>query len=178
MRRPDSGINTHDTQTAIFDFEDVQIVWTQRNWGQNPDPDYPWGAVLYGEKGTLKLSIRKYDFIPKGKGSPAHGDYVDEREQYPEDEKHKATELFAAPATRQHMRNFLEARRHGIKPVADIEEGHTSSACCILANLSMELGRSLTWDREKGCVVGDDEANQRLARTYRGDWQHPTPENV
>jgi predicted dehydrogenase len=178
MRRPDSGINTHDTQTAIFDFEDLQIVWNQRNWGQNPDPDYPWGAVLYGEKGTLKLSIRKYDFIPKGKGSPAHGDYVDEREQYPEDEKHKATELFAAPATRQHMRNFLAARRQGIRPVADIEEGYTSSACCILANLSMELGRSLTWDQQKGCVVGDDEANRRLARTYRGDWQHPTPENV
>ncbi len=178
MRRPDSRINTHDTQTAMFDFEDIQIVWNQRNWGQNPDPDYPWGATLYGEKGTLKLSVRKYDFIPKGKGSPAHGDYVDEREKFPEDEQHEGTELFAAPATRQHMRNFLDARRQGIKPVADIEQGYISSACCILANLSMELGRSLTWDTGKGRVVGDDEANGRLARTYRGDWQHPTPENV
>jgi len=180
MREPDSGINTHDTQTALFDFEDVQIVWTQRNWGQNPDPEYPWGATLYGDKGTLKLSVRTYDFIPKGKGkgSPVHGDHVDERTQYPEDEQHKATELFAAPATRQHMRNFLDARRRGVKPVADIGEGHISSACCILANLSMDLGRSLAWDAEQGRVVGDDEANGRLARTYRGDWQHPTPENV
>jgi hypothetical protein len=92
--------------------------------------------------------------------------------------QHKATELFAAPGTRRHMQNFLQARRQGQRPVADIEQGHISSACCIMANLSMELGRSLAWDRERGCVVGDDEANQRLARQYRGPWQHPTPQTV
>ena len=62
--------------------------------------------------------------------------------------------------------------------MSDIEQGHISSACCIMANLSMELGRSLRWDAEKGHVVGDDEANQRLARTYRGPWVHPTPDTV
>jgi hypothetical protein len=62
--------------------------------------------------------------------------------------------------------------------VADIEEGYISSACCILANLSMSVGRSLKWDNKTGCVVGDDEANRRLARDYRGTWKHPTPENV
>ncbi len=178
MRSPDSNINTHDTQTALFDYGDVQVVWNQRNWGQNPDPDYPWGATLYGDKGTLKLSIRGYDFIPKGNGSPQHRDSVDERERYPEDVEHKATELFAAPATRRHMQNFLAARREGKLPVADIEQGYISSACCILANLSMELGRSLQWDSQAGQVVGDDEANRRLAREYRTPWLHPTQESV
>ncbi len=178
MRSPDSPINTHDTQTALFDYGDVQVVWNQRNWGENPDPDYPWGATLYGEKGTLKLSVRKYDFIPKGKGTPAHADYVDEQDRYPEDVQHKRTELFAAPGTRRHMQNFLAARESGERPVADIEQGHISSASCILANLSMELGRSLQWDSATGRVVGDDEANDRLARQYRGDWIHPTPENI
>jgi hypothetical protein len=76
------------------------------------------------------------------------------------------------------MKNFLASRREGKRPVADIEQGHISSACCILANLSMELGRSLQWDAESGRVVGDDEANRRLARDYRGEWKHPTPDNV
>jgi len=31
MRKPDSKINTHDTQTALFDYGDVQVVWNQRN---------------------------------------------------------------------------------------------------------------------------------------------------
>jgi predicted dehydrogenase len=178
MRSKDWQMNTHDTQTALFDYGDVQVVWNQRNWGANPEPDYPWGATLYGDKGTLKISVWKYDFIPKGKGTPVHGDWLDERAKFPEDEKHKETETFAAPATRRHMQNFLEARREGKRPVADIEHGYISSACCIMANLSMELGRSLNWDAENGRVAGDDEANRRLAREYRGEWKHPTPESV
>jgi hypothetical protein len=62
--------------------------------------------------------------------------------------------------------------------VADIEQGHISSACCILANLSMELGRSLQLDATSGALKNDDEATKRLAKSYRGDWIHPTPENV
>ncbi len=178
MRSPDSNINLHDTQTALFDHGDVQVVWNQRNWGENPDPEYPWGATLYGDKGTLKFSVWSYDFIPKGNGSKEHRKALEEREQYPEDVQHKATELFAAPGTRAHMRNFLAARQNGQLPVADIEQGYISSACCIMANLSMELGRELRWDAAAGRVIGDDEANRRLARTYRGDWIHPTPDNV
>jgi hypothetical protein len=62
--------------------------------------------------------------------------------------------------------------------VADIEQGFISSACCILANLSLQLGRTLTWDAEKLQVANDPEANQRLARPYRSPWKHPDPATV
>ncbi len=178
MRAANTNINTHDTQTALFDFEDMHVVWTQRNWGENPEPDYPWGVTLYGDKGTLKLSVWQYHFYPRNGGSPEHAKALEERDKYPEDAQHKETELFASPATRAHMRNFLEARRERTLPVADIEQGHISSACCILANLSMELGRGLVWDAKHSRVKDDEEANARLARSYRGDWVHPTPDNV
>ena len=173
-------VNVHDTQTALFDYGDVQLVWTQRNWGQNPDPDYPWGVTYYGDKGTLKLSVWSYDYIPKGKdgGSPVKVKAVEEREKYPEDVQHKETELFAAPANRAQLLNFVQSRKNGQRPVADIEEGYISSACSILANLSMELGRGLRWDAEAGKVIGDDEANRHLTRVYRSPWTHPTPETV
>ena len=61
------------------------------------------------------------------------------------------------------------------KPVADIEQGYISTTSCILANLSMQLGRSLTWDPQKAQVVGDDEANRLLRRPYRAPWVHPAP---
>lgn len=178
MRDKKSSINVHDTQTAIFDYGDLQVVWNQRNWGVNPEPDYPWGATLHGDKGQLKMSVQKYDFTPHGSGSPLHADFLDEQDQYPEDVAHKETEPYAAPATRRHMQDFLAARREKRLPVADIEQGHISSACCILANLSMELGRSIKLDPATGKLPNDDEATKRLARTYRGDWVHPTPENV
>ena len=64
------------------------------------------------------------------------------------------------------------------RPVADIEQGHISTASCILANLSMQLGRTLTWDADKQQVVGDDEANRLLRRPYRAPWVHPEPGSV
>jgi hypothetical protein len=71
------------------------------------------------------------------------------------------------------MRDFLAAIGSRGKPVADIEQGHISTASCILANMSMNLGRSLTWDERAGLVVGDDEANKLLTRQYRTPWVHP-----
>lgn len=178
MRPQDTNVNVHDTQNTLFDYDDLQVVWTQKNWGASPDKDYPWGATIYGERGTLKLSVWRYDYIPKNGGEVIRRDCVEERETYPEDLAHKETEIFAAPGNRAQLLDFIQARAEGRRPVADIEEGHISSAACILANLSMELGRELRWDAQTQQVIGDDEANSRLARAYRGDWTHPTPANI
>ena len=60
--------------------------------------------------------------------------------------------------------------------MADIEQGYISTASCILANLSMQLGRTLTWDPRQHRVVGDEEANRLLRRPYRKPWVHPEPD--
>lgn len=172
-----SRSNISDTQTATFDYPDVKIVWTHRTWGQPPDPKYPWAATLYGDKGTLKASVMSYDFTPV-QGTPIHKDVTYEFEQYPEDRTEKDLERHCAPAIRGHMKNLLENIASRGKPVADIEQGHISTASCILANMSMKLGRSLKWDPVKGRVVGDEEANKLLARPYRKPWVHPTATNV
>jgi len=172
--RKQGGSNTSDTQVATFAYDDLNLVWTHRTWGHAPDPEYPWALILYGEKGTLKASVHSYDFYPAGKDEPTlHKNAVYERERYPEDLTEKDIELFAAPATRAHMRDFLAAVRSRGRPIADIEEGHISSASCILANLAMKLGRTLAWDPAEGRVIGDDEANRLLRRPYRSPWVHP-----
>lgn len=166
--------NISDTQTATFDFKDLQVVWQHRTWGHSPDPAYPWAAFLYGDKGTLKLSVNSYDFIPQQRGADAvHQDVVMELDQYPEDRTEKDLERHVAPAIRGHMVDFLNAIASRGKPVADIEQGHISTASCILANMSMELGRALSWDAQKGEILKDAEANQKLARAYRSPWNHP-----
>jgi predicted dehydrogenase len=165
-----------DTQTATFDFPELPIVWQHRSWGQadDPDPAFGWGATFYGEKGTLKMSVFKYEFTPLGQKKPTlTGKALYEYDKYPEDEHEKDLERHVASAVRGHMRDFLHAIASRGKPVADIEQGHISTASCILANLSMQLGRSLTWDAEKQRVVGDDEANKLLRRPYREPYQHP-----
>jgi len=169
----DGKSNTSDTQTAIFEYPELSVVWQHRTWGSPPDPDYPWALFLYGDKGTLKASVTRYDFIPRGQGQPIHKDCLYEREQFPEDVTEKDIELHAAPATRLHMLDFLKAIEDRSRPVADIEEGHISTASCILANLSMELGRQLVYDPAEKKIVDDAEANELLRRPYRTPWAHP-----
>jgi len=170
-----SKANISDTQTATFDFGEVPVVWTHRTWGNAPDTEYPWAAFIYGEKGTLKADVHKYDFIPSGGGKAAHGDVLYEYDKFPEDQTEKDLERHVASAMRRHWKNFLDMVETRGRPVSDIEEGYITATSCILANMSMQLGRTLTWDPDKGRVVGDDEANRLLRRPYRQPWVHPEP---
>lgn len=166
--------NIADTQTAVFEYNDLNCVWQHRSWGAPADEDYPWAFVLYGDKGTLKASTMRYDFIPMDKNTKTiHQDVVFEKENYPEDLKEKDIELNAAPATRLHMLNFLQAIEQKRRPVADIEEGHISTASCILANLAMKTGRPLRYDPVSRTIIDDAEATALLQRPYRAPWQRP-----
>ena len=175
---PDCTPNTPDTQTAMFDFGDLQVVWHHRIWGSVPDPKYPWGLTLFGDKGTLRASVMSYDFTPLGQGAAIHRDVAYEFDQYPEDRTEKDLETHVAPAVRGHMKDLLANIASRGKPVADIEQGYISSTACILANMSLKLGRSLTWDHASGRIVGDEEANRLLQRPYRAPWVHPDPAKI
>jgi predicted dehydrogenase len=174
-----SKANITDTQSATFDFGNVKVVWTHRSWGDPPDPKYPWAATFYGDKGTLKAGVMGYDFVPSAKdGTPLREDVTYELEQFPEDKTEKDLERHVAPAIRAHMKDFLTCIESRAKPVSDIEQGYISTTSCILANLSMSLGRSLEWDHAAGQVVRDAEANKLLRRPYRSPWVHPDPARV
>lgn len=170
----DGKSNIADTQSAIFEYDGLNCVWQHRTWGTPADPEYPWALKIYGDKGTLMASTMQYDFVPQGKGEKIHKDVVFEKEKYPEDVNEPRIELNAAPATRLHMVNFLDAIANGGRPIADIEEGHISTASCIIANLSMQTGRPLVYDPQKRIIVGDQEATGLLQRPYRQPWTHPS----
>jgi predicted dehydrogenase len=168
-----SKANITDTQTVVFDYGDLQIVWQHRTWGHPADSKYPWGATLYGDKGTLKASVMSYDFQPFGDGPAVHRDVTYEFEQYPEDKTEQDLERHVAPAIRGHMKDLLACIANRGRPVADIEQGYISTTSCILGNLALQLNRTLAWDPVRGEVVGDAEANRLLRRPYREPWVHP-----
>lgn len=166
--------NITDTQSAAFEFPGLTVTWQHRTWGSAPDPEYPWAAVFYGDKGTLKASVNRYEFFPAGSNKPTlSGTPLLEEDKYPEDKTEKDLERHVASALRRHWLDFLKTREERGRPVADIEQGHISSASCILANLSQQIGRAITWDAAKHQCVGDPEATRRLKRPYRAPWQHP-----
>ncbi|WP_339879942.1 Gfo/Idh/MocA family oxidoreductase [uncultured Algoriphagus sp.] len=175
----DSVANISDTQTALFEFDELNVVWQHRTWGNPVDKDYPWAFKIYGENGMLAGSPMRADYYPDGRGEAIHYDVVLEKEQYPEDVTEKDNEVHAAPATREQMRDWLKAIENDTLPVADVLEGHISTASCILANMSMELdGRPLRYNPKTMTVEGDEEATALLRRPYRDGYIHPEPDQI
>ena len=177
--------NIPDMQTATFDYGDLQITWEHRHFGGQPDPKYWWGADFYGEKATLKASVFMFDFMPLDGGGAIHREWNDpnakypvDSDKYPEDKTEKGIEYHVAPAIREHMKDLLQCIASRGRPRADIAEGSTSTSMCVLANLSLQLKRSLAWDEAAGRVVNDEEANRLLARSYRTPWSHPAADAV
>jgi predicted dehydrogenase len=172
---PGAKVDITDAQTATFDYGDLQVVWQHRTFGPPPDPQYPWAATFYGDKATLKASVFRYDLTPLDGSAPAGAEVAYELDRFPEDRTEEGLERHVAPALRAHLSNFMECVRTRQRPVADIEEGYASTAACLLANVSMKVGRTLEWNAAVGRVEGDEEANALLRRPYRAPWVHPDP---
>lgn len=69
-----------------------------------------------------------------------------------------------------HLRNFIDsvrARRQPASPPEVAQRAHTIVHC---ASLCLRLGRKLRWDPECELFIGDDEANNMLARQMRSPW--------
>jgi predicted dehydrogenase len=173
---PQSLANISDTQNATFEFDDLNVTWNHRSWGEAPDPKLPWAAIIYGSKGTLKLSIDQYEFIPRGNGQKLTGTALYETDEYPNevsDSKKWDLGLNFASANRNHMRDFLRAIDEQSRPIADIEQGHISSASCFLANIAMKVNRTLAFDPSTHTIKNDDDASKLLKRDYRQPYVHP-----
>jgi predicted dehydrogenase len=76
------------------------------------------------------------------------------------------------PVSDNHMRNFFDSVRSRQQPICDVEIGHRSASVCHLGVIALRLGRKLEWDPSKEEFVGDQEANQWLAREMRKPWTY------
>lgn len=171
--------NISDTQHAVFEYPELNCVWQHRTWGTPADPDYIWSYKIYGDKGTLMASTSRYEFVPLGDGERVVQEALTEGDKFPADIGDNGRASSGAPPSRWHMLDFLAAIAENRRSISDIEQGHISTASCILANISAELdGRPLVYDPTTHTVVGDAEATRLLARDYRAPWEHPWPDKV
>ncbi len=174
----ESFSNTTDTQRAVLEYPDLNVSWEHRMWGHSPMPKRhwsdQWGARFIGSEGTLNVTMLEYVFTP-AHGGPTEGVHMLSKSGDLENIDFSAAGQAYVDTENRHVLDFLSAReaRGERLPVADIEQGHISSACCILGNLSLELGRPLAYDPRTRTVPGDAEATGRLARPYRAPWRRP-----
>ena len=176
-----SSSNISDTLRSVFQYPDLDVSWEYRSWGGSPIPQRhwsdQWGARYVGEKGTLNLTMLEYVFTP-AEGGPREGVHM----------LSKTGDLANIDFSRdgnaydgvqdRHVLDFMKARATRGRPLSDIEEGHISTACCELANISLQVGRPVRYDPRTRTIPGDPEATALLARPYRAPWVHPDPAKV
>lgn len=86
---------------------------------------------------------------------------------YPHDNLARPPRVGKLDAIVNHVGNFFDCVRDRKRPISDVLTQHRSASVCHLANVSMRLGRSLTWDPARERCVGDEEANRWLSRPQR-----------
>ncbi len=153
-----------DTGTVVFEWpgdgqvrHKRQFIFELRIWSTNYPYNVDSGVEFYGTKGKMFLSKRgKLEILDEGN-------------------KQITASPQAPPQLLGHAADFIDAIKTGRPPNAEIEIGHLSTSLVHLGNLAMRVGRSLNFDPHSEQILGDDQANALLSRTYRagGHWAIP-----
>ncbi len=154
-----AGFNTPKLVTVNFEYPGgVQLQLLAQ-------PPGGTGVTFEGEKGRI--------FVNRGRitGKP-----IEEQDADPalkESIMGAVEKLYKGNTAKMgdHMGNFFEAWKHGKWPISDVESQHRSVSACHLANLSIRLGRKLTWDAAAEDFVGDSEASAMLTRPQRSPYE-------
>jgi len=161
----DDDQETPNTQTALFQYPDCQIVFEVRGLMTGSeasiaeDEGFFIGNIIFGSEGYMSLD-------PVGCQV-----YLGEKRELAREIKHKEVIWDTAP----HMANFLAAvrSRNWCELTCDVEQGHLSAALVHMANASYRLGRNLRFDPARENFGADAEANRFLSRDYRKPYVVP-----
>ncbi len=179
----DNG-ETPDTQNTIIEYEKFPAIVQIREAAAGGGELSTGALVFVGTKGTMKLSRAGFEIRPDKKINPQNifaaiiGNHpvggpqpIDEPKgqtwcEPMTDKTGNATEQYSL-----HAQNFIDCIKSRDTPNSDLESSHWVSTTCHLANLSLKTGRKLSWDAAANDIVGDQEANAMLERTYREPWE-------
>jgi len=154
-----------DTMTAAFEYpgdgsvgQRRQLIFEMRLWSRYHPNGMDNGNEFLGTKGRMLLTKRGKVEVFSEKDEPL-------KVNLPETK---------SAGIRPHQINFIDAIRSGAELNANALTGHLSASLPHLANLACRVGRSFRFDPVHEVIIGDDEANQLLERTYRDHWSRPT----
>ncbi len=165
----DDDQQTPNTQQAVFDYGDSQLVFEVRGLvtGGEADlqPRLPGdintiGNIFLGSDGFLTVDANSFHTYLGEKQEPGPSMKYQEETEY---------------ATEPHIDNFIKAvkSRNHRDLTCDVVEGHLSAALVHLANTSYRVQRRLEFDPRTETFVNDPEADKYLSRRYRPGFEVP-----
>ncbi|HMR18495.1 MAG TPA: Gfo/Idh/MocA family oxidoreductase, partial [Sphingobacterium sp.] len=154
---PEDAGDTPDTMTAVYQFDNFNIIWEHATGINNGPYGRGHGIAFIGDNGTLVLDRGGWEVIPE----------KDKMEAVPP-QKSQDNGL------EKHMNNFVEAilkkDRNILK--APIEAGAHIATLSQMANIAYKTDKKLYWDKTKKKFT-DKEANKHLMATYHNGYKIP-----
>ncbi len=151
-----------DTQEVTWQYPGFTMTWSMSmvnsfgfDFGRGT-PARRLGIYFHGVDGTLFTNYSKHEIVPEG-------------------DRLKTTEPPAdkLPPSPGHEREWLDCIRSRKQPSCHVGYHYKIDLAINLANLSMNVGRSLRFDSPSHSIVDDAEATRLAVPEYRGPWKFP-----
>lgn len=148
---------TPDTLEVIYEFEPApgrdhkfSLIWSNANTTSQGFYGREMGIAFYGANATLVGDYNTHEIL------------VEKKRREPIKAPPKSI-----PPSPGHQREFIDCVKSRQRCSCHIERSHKLTNLTHLGNISMRVGRRLTWDGAAERFVGDDDANKLLRREYR-----------
>jgi len=152
---------TPDTLVVTFEYPGCVVTYENRTCNANSMYNHGYGIEFHGTDGTLFIDRSGFEVFPEYRQSGKKSLALTEA----------ATMADLPDSHANHVINFLECVRSRQRPICDIETGHRSTSCCLLANISYRTGRRLRWDaKTERLLEGGVAAETLLDFHYREPW--------
>jgi len=162
----DDDQETPNTQLAVFEYDDCQLVFEVRGLLTGGEASISYdgrnfiGNIFYGSEGYMVVDQKGFQiYLGEGRELAQKMDYTEPRI------------WDTAPLVANFIAAVKSRKQAGL--AADILEGHLSAALCHMANISYRAGRKLTFDPGTEAFVDDKEANALVWRQYREPYVVP-----
>ena len=153
---PSGGMETPDTQQAIFDYGDFTLLWEHAAGIDNGPYGRTHGVAFIGNNGTLVVDRSGWQVIPEG-------------------EKMKAVPVrpVTAPGLALHTQNFVDCMKTREQAACPPRTAWLAAVNAHLGNVAFRTSRKVLWDHDSLSFLGDDEANALIKSRYRSPWKLP-----
>ena len=153
-----------DTQIARFEFEGGKaLTWEGRSCNGRKQYERGRGTMIYGTEGTILVDRNDYFAYDREGKQIKH-----------ESEKalsQTMNTVGTGALTDNHIHNFLQAIRAGIKLNAPVSVANISNHLCHLGNIAQDLGTPLDVDPSSGKVINNTAAQKYWKREYEKGWE-------
>ncbi len=159
---PGHAHETFDTQSVIWQYENLLVTWDHTAGTEKGPWDQNYGLAFIGDNATIVVNRSGYKIIPEWDNrassfKASKGDVPMKGENHGD-----------------HVSNFIDSIRSRKAPVCPPEIGRAAAVAAHTANLCIRSGDyRLTWDSKLNRFSDSSRANSMLQPVYRKPWELP-----